>query len=133
MNGYGQTATVLEPVDTELARAIRLDPMVHIDETPWRVAGAKAYLWLAQSERATHLRISPKRDADTAREMLGSAEAKVVICDRYSAYTWVKAKQWCWAHVRRDFQAMIDRDDDGTAVRGAHLLRSSVALAHADW
>ena len=117
----GQTATVLEPVDAELAEAIRLDTHIHIDETPWKEAGAKAYLWLAQSERATHLRISPNRNADTARAVLGTDENKVVICDRYSGYSWVPTKQWCWAHVRRDFQAMIDRDDGGTAV-GRRLL-----------
>ena len=137
----GQTATVLEPVDTELAEAVRLDPLVHVDETPWRVAGAKAYLWLAQSERATHLRISPHRDADTARAMLGDDPEKTVICDRYSGYTWVPKKQWCWAHLRRDFQRMIDRADDGTAV-GRRLLRHSdhlfwawhrVAEGEMDW
>ena len=113
----GQTATVLEPVDAELACAIRLDPMVHIDETPWRQARARVWLWIGQSDRATHLRISPHRDADTARAMLGDDEGKTVICDRYCAYTWVKTKQWCWAHVRRDFQAMIDRSDGGTVIR----------------
>ena len=120
----GQTATVLEPVDAELAEAIRLDSQVHADETPWRQAGVRAYLWLGQSDRATHYHISPKRDADTARAMLGSDEDKVVICDRYSAYTWVKTKQWCWAHVRRDFQAMIDRSDGGSEVGGRLLLWS---------
>ena len=120
----GRTATVLEPVDAELAAAVRLDPRVHIDETPWREAGAKAYLWLGQSERATHLRISPHRDANTARAILGNDSGKVVQCDRYCAYTWVKKKQWCWAHLRRDFQAMIDRSDGGTAV-GRRLLRWS--------
>lgn len=117
----GQTATVLEPVDAELARAVRLDPRVHIDETPWREAGAKVWLWVGQSDRATHLRISPHRDADTARAILGDDPEKMVQCDRYCAYTWVKKKQWCWAHLRRDFQAMIDREDGGSAT-GRRLL-----------
>ena len=52
----------------------------------------------------------------------------MVICDRYSAYTWVKKKQWCWAHLRRDFQAMIDRDDGGSAVGRQDLLRRSNQL-----
>ena len=60
------TATVLEPVDAELAQAVRLDPWAHSDETSWRQAGVKVWLWIARSERATHFRISPHRDADTA-------------------------------------------------------------------
>ena len=110
------TAAVLEPVDAELAGAVRHDPWAHSDETSWRQAGVKVWLWIARSERATHFRISPHRDADTAKAMLGTDDGKVVICDRYSGSTWVKKKQWCWAHLRRDFQAMIDRDDGGTAV-----------------
>ena len=120
----GQTATMLEPVDAELAQAVRLDPKVHIDETSWREAGARVWLWMGQSDRATHYRISPHRDADTARAILGDDSGKVVLCDRYCAYTWVKKKQWCWAHLRRDFQAMIDRCDGGTAT-GRRLLRWS--------
>ena len=137
----GRTATVLQPVDAELAEAIRLDPHVFIDETPWREANARVWLWLSQSDRATHYRISPKRDADTARAILGENSEKVVQCDRYVGYTWVKKKQWCWAHVRRDFQAMIDRSDGGTAV-GRRLLQWSdhlfwawhrVAEGEMDW
>ncbi len=89
------TAGVLEGVDAELAEAVRLDPWAHSDETLWRQAGAKVWLWIARSERATHFRISPHRDAATARAMLGTDEGKVVICDRYGGYTWVKKKQWC--------------------------------------
>ena len=119
-----QTATVLGPVDAELAEAVRVAPATHIDETPWREANGKAWLWIGTSDRSTHFRISPKRDAETARAILGDDPGKVAICDRFSAYGWVKKKQWCWAHLRRDFQAMIDRDDGGSAV-GARLLKLS--------
>ena len=37
------TASVLEPVDAELAGAVRLDPWAHSDETSWRQAGAKVW------------------------------------------------------------------------------------------
>ena len=107
----GQTATVLEAVDAELAAMVREAPSTHIDETPWREGNAKATLWIGQSDQATHFQISPHRNAEVAREILGENPEKVVICDRYSGYLWVVLKQWCWAHLRRDFQAMIDRDD----------------------
>ncbi len=123
----GQAATVLEPVDAELAEAVRLGPIVHIDETPWRQANGKATLWVARGDQVAHFRISPHRDAATARAILGDDPRKVVICDRFSAYGWVLKKQWCWAHLRRDFQAMIDRDDGGSAV-GSRLLKLSDGL-----
>ncbi len=111
-----QTALVLGPVDAELAEAVRSAPASHIDETPWREANGKAWLWVGTGEGVTHFRIAPNRKAETARPMLGDDPAKVVICDRFSAYGWVEKRQWCWAHLRRDFQAMIDRDDGGSAV-----------------
>jgi transposase len=119
-----QTAAVLESVDAELAEAVRVAPATHIDETPWRQANAKAWLWIGTTKQATHFRISPKRNAETARAILGDDPEKVVICDRFSAYGWIKKKQWCWAHLRRDFQAMIDRDDGGSAI-GTRLLKLS--------
>ena len=119
-----QTALILGPVDEELAQAVRSAPASHIDETPWREANKKAWLWVGTGQDVTHFRFAPDRKARTARAILGDDPKKVVICDRFSAYGWVKEKQWCWAHLRRDFQAMIDRDDGGSAV-GSRLLKGS--------
>jgi len=109
-----QTAIVLGPVDAQLAEAVRSAPATHIDETPWRQANQKAWLWIGRSDQVTHFRIAANRNAEVARAILGDDPKKVVICDRFSAYGWVAKKQWCWAHLRRDFQAMIDRDDGGS-------------------
>ena len=45
-------------------------------------------------------------------------------CDRLKSYWWIKRLQWCWAHLRRDFQAMIDRGGSGKAI-GERLLAAS--------
>ena len=119
-----QTATVLQPVDEALAQAVRNAPHSHIDETPWRQANSKAWMWVGTGANVTSYRISRHRDGDTARQVLGDDPEKVVICDRFSAYGWINKKQWCWAHLRRDFQAMIDRDDGGSD-RGKRLLKLS--------
>lgn len=121
------TAIVLGPVDAELAEAVRAAPWTHIDETPWRQANHKAWLWIGTSDQVTHFQIRRQRDAQTARQVLGDDPQKVAICDRYCGSGWVKRKPWCWAHLRRDFQAMIDRDDGGSAV-GRSLLKWSDRL-----
>jgi transposase len=61
--------------------------------------------------------------------MLGEEPKPIVISDRYPGYEWIKLKsrQICWAHLRRDFQAMIDRDGDGAEV-GRQLLWQSNKL-----
>jgi transposase len=64
-----------------------------------------------------------------ARSILGTDKAKVVISDRFSSYDWIEQHQFCWSHLRRDFQAMIDRKDEGSAI-GTELLGSSDRLFH---
>ena len=39
-----QPAIVLEPIDAQLAEAVRTAPWVYIDETSWREANTKAWL-----------------------------------------------------------------------------------------
>ena len=114
-----RTALVLGPVDEQLAEAVRSAPASHIDETPWRQANTKAWLWVGTGGGATHFRIAPNRKAETARLILGDDPEKVVHCDRFGAYHWIRRRSWCWAHLRRDFQAMIDRDDGGSTVGGS--------------
>ena len=48
--------------------------------------------------------------------LLVERAAGLVVFDRPDAYHWVRERSWCWAHLRRDFRAMIDRDDGGSAV-----------------
>ena len=50
-------------------------------------------------------------------------------CDRLKSYWWIKRVPWCWAHLRRDFQAMIDRDNEGKQI-GQALLEQSNTLFH---
>jgi transposase len=53
----------------------------------------------------------------------------IVGSDRWSVYQQLAQDRWqvCWAHLRRDFQAMIDRGNDGAAV-GEELLFLSAVL-----
>ncbi len=102
---------------------------VHIDETPWREGKKRAYLWAAVTPLAGLFRIAYGRTAQAAQEMLGKDYAGVATCDRLKSYWWIKRLQWCWAHLRRDFQAMIDRGQPGQAI-GELLLGQSNRLFH---
>ena len=54
----------------------------------------------------------------------------MVISDRFKSYAWIKRRQFCWAHLDRDFQAMIDRGGESAEV-GRRLLGHSERLF--DW
>ena len=58
------------------------------------------------------------RSGEVAKTLLGSEPEQVVGGDRFSDYAWIAAR-WrpmCWAHLRRDFQAMIDRGRHGQPI-----------------
>lgn len=102
---------------------------VNIDETHWREAKKRAYLWGVVTPWAGLFAIAKHRTAQVAKKLLGEDYAGVATCDRLKSYWWIKRLQWCWAHLRRDFQAMIDRGPPGKAI-GQRLLRQSNTLFH---
>lgn len=102
---------------------------VNIDETHWRESGKRVHLWAALAPLAGLFRIAKGRTAQVAKDLLGEHYSGVATCDRLKSYWWIKRLQWCWAHLRRDFQAMIDRGKPGQRI-GAGLLAQSDLLFH---
>jgi transposase len=124
-----RSATTLEAPVNELAIAVHQADAVNIDETSWRQDRRKVWLWVAVTKMATVFTIATNRATDVAQALLGSQEDQVVTSDRLSVYDWIATtwRQVCWAHLRRDFQAMIDRGGAGEAT-GQALLRLSKRL-----
>src|SRR5258708_24048793 len=115
-----QTAAALqEPVD-ELRRQVRTQH-VNIDETGWRESGQRAWLWVVVTSLATVFTIARSRGSAVAQSLLGADFRFVATCDRFRGYLWIDRCQLCWAHLRRDFQAMIDRGGRGKKVGEALL------------
>jgi transposase len=104
--------------------------VAHIDETSWWQGRDKMWLWGAVTRAVTVFTIAPSRGAEVARDILGTDARKVVISDRLKSYGWIKRRQYCWAHLDRDFQAMVDRGGESAEV-GRLLLGHSERLF--DW
>jgi transposase len=122
-----QAAADLEAPVEELRRHVRPAASAHIDETSWWQGRDKMWLWTAVTKSATVFAIAKSRGADVARGMLGTDARKVVISDRFKGYSWIKRRQYCWAHVDRDLQAMVDRGGEASEV-GRRLLGHSERL-----
>jgi transposase len=123
------TAGVLEQPVAELAEAVKTAEAANIDETGWRESGRKAWHWVVVTGPGVVFRIVRSRAGAVAEELLGKEPEPIVISDRFPGYEWIApgSRQICWAHLRRDFQAMIDRDGDG-AEAGRRLLWQSDQL-----
>ena len=109
-----------------MADAVHQAEVVNIDETGWRENRRKAWLWVTMTAMATVFTIAAARSGKIARTVLGDKEDQVVGSDRFSAYNWIWAfwRQICWNHLRRDFQAMIDRGGEAGVI-GRRLMRLS--------
>ncbi len=125
-----QAAAELEAPVGELREYVRTAAVAHIDETSWWQGPAKAWLWAAVTNSVTVFAIATSRGADVAKDLLGTDRRKVVISDRFKSYTWIKRRQFCWAHLDRDFQAMVDRGGESAEV-GRLLLGHSERVF--DW
>jgi transposase len=126
-----RSAAVLEAPYHELAVSVHSAAAANIDETSWRQDRKKAWLWVTVTRVVTVFTIAGHRSAEVAKALLGSEPEQVVSSDRFSAYEWIAARwrQICWAHLRRDFQAMIDRGGAGKPT-GETLLTLSHRLFH---
>jgi transposase len=120
-----KTATALEPIHTAALRYTRTRP-ANVDETGWKQGRAKAWLWAAVTTLVTAFVIRPRRNRAAFDDLVGP-NPPTLTTDRFAVYAHLPSdrRQVCWAHLRRDFQAMIDRRNAGSAI-GADL------LAHAD-
>lgn len=117
------TTAALAPVVAELRAHIQT-AHANLDETGWREEGQRAWLWVAVTALCTVFHIARSRGSAVARSLVGPGLHWVITSDRYSAYQWLaqQRRQLCWAHLRRDFQAMIDRENTGSAIGHALLL-----------
>jgi transposase len=122
-----QTAAVLESPGTELREHVRRAPVAHIDETSWREDRAKAWSRVALTPWVTVVTSAATRCGGVARPLLGAVARRVVVSDRSSRSGWIELRQFCWAHLRRDFPAMIDRGG-ASAEGGRRLLDHSNKL-----
>jgi transposase len=113
------------PVET--AREFVRDQAVnHVDETGWREQSKLSWLWVNATEQVTAFQIAPKRDAATAREVIGRARTSIITTDRYLGYSWLatERRQVCWAHLARDFQAISERSGESQELGEALLLQT---------
>src|SRR5262249_48631162 len=75
---------------------------------------------------ATVYQIVSGRNRAALRALVGTDYRRVLTSDRHSVYSHIAEgrHQWCWSHLRRDFQAMVDRNKAGSAI-GKELLTMS--------
>jgi transposase len=123
------TAAALAAPVAELEQAVQQAPYAHADETGWREAGQRRWLWVVVTTLATVFTLAPSRGRGVIQGLLGEDFAGYLISDRWAAYTWLDPtqRQVCWAHLKRDFQKLVDSGGPGRAI-GEDALRLLAGL-----
>lgn len=97
---------------------VRDAPVKNADETGWKQAGARRWLWTAATSTVAYFLIHVQRGARGLAALLGEAIAGIVISDRWWGYNHLplEQRQVCWAHLKRDFQKCKERGGPGKIV-----------------
>jgi transposase len=123
-----QATAALRPAYDELVAQLPAQEVLGIDETPTKEGPAKAWLWTCVAAHFTVFSVRATRAATVLRELLGETYEGVVHCDRAKMYWSLGRLQWCWAHLKRDFQALIDSGDGQKKRLGHDLMRPTRKL-----
>ncbi len=112
------------PTYKALVDGIRASPVVAPDETGWRVAGRRAWLWAFAGKGVVVYRIAPGRGFDDAAVVLGSGYAGVLERDGWAPYRQFTAAdhQSCLAHLLRRCAELLADAERGQA-KTPHAVR----------
>ncbi len=106
-----QATAALTPAYDELAQQLAAEPVLGIDESPTKEARLKSWLWVFVASTYTVFALRTSRAATVLQDLLTETFQGVVNCDRAKMYWKIGTPQWCWAHLKRDFLALIDHPD----------------------
>jgi transposase len=123
-----QLSRAVQPACAELAAALPQQPRLGIDESPTKQGKALAWLWVFVAAGFTVFALRLSRARTVLDELLKPGFAGVVNCDRAKVYWSLGRLQWCWAHLKRDFQALADSPDGQVKRLGHDLLRQTREL-----
>jgi transposase len=123
-----QVTAALRPSYEEAAAQLPKQEQLGVDESPTKEENGKAWLWTFVAKMFTVFAVRPTREATALDVFLGDAFSGVVTCDRAKMYWQVGRLQWCWAHLKRDFQALIDGGNPQSKRLGHDLRRATCKL-----
>src|SRR5829696_1658462 len=111
-------SAALAPVVEEARAAVQQAAVVNMDETGWRQEQQRAWLWVVVTPQLTVFCIDRSRGGAMVEALLGCAFSGVVGSDRWSAYSRFPAERraLCYGHLKRDFQALVDRGGDAEPI-----------------
>jgi transposase len=122
-----ETSTALQPSCQELEKQLPNEPVLNGDETGWRDAGVKLWLWVFVARTFAFFTIAKSRSSEVLYQLLGPQFLGILCTDRFSAYIKYHkgVAQFCWAHLKRD---LLGIQQFARTTVADHFARDALAL-----
>jgi transposase len=94
----------------ELAKHLKEEPVLNVDETGWRTNGAKRFLWAFVAAKYVVYTVAATRSSQVLVDLLGKVFQGILCSDRFSAYLKYHSgkAQFCWAHLKRNLLGILE-------------------------
>src|SRR5580658_8000504 len=130
-----EVSAALAPAHQEALEAVRKADVKFADETSWKLWGKLCWLWAAATANVAVFVIHGKRSAVGLTALLGEEIHGILHSDRWNVYRQIadERRQLCWAHLKRDFQKIVDCGGPSAFVgrRGLRIVKELFAAWHA--
>jgi transposase len=130
-----EVSIALAPAHQEALEAVRQADVKFADETSWKLWGKLCWLWAAATANVAVFVSHAKRSALGLAALLGEEIDGILHSDRWHVYLQVpeERRQLCWAHLKRDFQRIVDCGGPSVFVgrRGLRIVKEVFAAWHA--
>lgn len=119
-----------------LRASVREQPVVHTDDTGWRVGGETAFLMAFVNPALSVYQVRPRHRNEEVRELIPADFGGVLVCDRGRSYDAVEldgvAQQKCLAHLIRNAAKVVEEKTGRACHFGRQMiemLRRSLSLS----
>lgn len=115
-----------------LRASVQEQPVVHTDDTGWRVAGESAFLMAFVNPSLSVYQVRPQHRNEEVRELIPADFRGVMVCDRGRSYDAAElenvAQQKCLAHLIRN-AAKVAEEKTGRARQFSQQLKAVLKRA----
>jgi transposase len=130
-----EVSAALVSAHEEALEEVRQAEVKFADETSWKLWGKLCWLWAASTVNVAVFVVHAKRSAVGLAALLGNDIYGILHSDRWNVYLQVppERRQLCWAHLKRDFQKIVDYGGPSISVgrQGLRIIKKLFAAWHA--
>ena len=109
----------------QIKQMAKTSPVLHADETGWRLSGRTHWLWCFTNQQLAYYKIERSRGSPVVRKVLGTKFNGTLVTDFYAAYNAVEApsRQRCLVHLDREIEKIDLADHSLSWMRFRKKLR----------